>query len=226
MFLLQDSWAWGLPQAAIALVLAGALGIATLVTLHKRGPRIRLASESAAFLWAYLYWAAGLLVWLVAGYAWLATFTSSTVGFAYLIGVLVVTLVAPIWYAQLWTHGAAAGRLGGRAMHVMLAATTLSGAATAWATPLSGGVLANLGVLAEGDAAIPLILGTMPLGSAVAALCVAPFLPIGRFGKGLCMNCGYSLEGLPPTAKTDGAYRCPECGYHPSAAAPSECGEP
>jgi hypothetical protein len=220
MDLFFEFMAWGLPQAAIALMLAGALGIVTLIILHKRGPMTRLASESVAFFWACLYWAAGLLVWLLAGYAWLATITSSTAGIAYVMVVLLVTLVAPMWYAQLWTLAAAAGRLGGRSMHLMLAATTLAGAAAAWATPVVVMQLLKFGWMSDDGAAIPMILGTMPLGSAIAGLAVAPFLPVGRFPKGRCMNCGYDLAGLPASAKTDGALRCPECGYHPSAPAP------
>lgn len=222
MELIRESWGWGLPQAAIALAFAGALGIATVVILHKRGPKNRLAREGPAYAWAWLYVAAGVGAWLACGWAYLEANWSSTNGLAVAIGLFVAVLVTPIWYGQLSGLGSAASRLGARSMHGLLMPVTLAGAAAGSATPFVCGYLLKTGAMSDDGAVIPVILGVIPLGSAIAALCVAPCLPIGRFGTGLCMNCGYSLEGLPPSAKTDGALRCPECGYHPSAAPLSE----
>ena len=208
---------WGLPQAGIALAIAGALGIVAVLILHKRGPKNRLASEGPAYAWAWLYVAGGQALWLACGWAYLEANWSSTNGFAVAIGLFVAVLVTPIWYGQLSGLGSAASRLGARSMHGLLMPATLAGAASGSATPFVCGFLLKTGVMSDDGAVAPVILGVIPLGSAVAGLAIAPFLPVGRYGKGRCMNCGYSLEGLPPSALSDGAVRCPECGYHPSA---------
>ncbi|MEQ8317818.1 MAG: hypothetical protein RIE77_01990 [Phycisphaerales bacterium] len=218
--LVRESWAWGLPQAAIALLLAGALGIATLLVLDKRGPKNRLASDGPAYAWAWLYVAVGMAAWLLAGYAWLNANPSSTMGFAVVIGTFVAILVTPVWYGQLTGLGVAASRLGTRSMHLLMAAMTLAGVAAAAATPPACGLLLESGVMSDDGAVLPVIVGIIPLGSALAALCLAPMLPVGRYGKGRCMRCGYDLAGLPESSKTNGAIRCPECGYHPSATEP------
>lgn len=220
MDLVRESWAWGLPLAAIALLLAGALGIASLLILDKRGPKNRLASDGPAYAWAWLYVAVGMAACLLAGYVWLNANPSSTMGFAVVIGTFVAILVTPVWYGQLTGLGVAAARLGTRSMHMLMAAMTLSGVVAALATPLVNVAMIRVGLLSQGDAAMPMVLGVIPLGSAIAALVVAPLLPIGRFTRGLCMNCGYDLSGLPASASSDGAIRCPECGYHPSASEP------
>lgn len=215
--MLAELWNWGLPQAAVALVLAGAMGIATLVTLRKRGPKSRLAREGEAFMWAMVYAALGVSAWLLAGFLWLSNIQSSTAGLGVLVAMFVAPPAAVLWSGQLFVLGAAAGRLGGRSMHLMLAATTLAGAAAAWATPVVVMQLLRAGLMSDDGAAIPMVLGTMPLGSAIAGLAVAPFLPVGAHAKGRCMRCGYDLAGLPAPTPAEGAVRCPECGYHPWA---------
>lgn len=211
---------WGLPHAGIALAIAGALGIVAVLILHKRGPKYRLAPEGPAYAWAWLYVAAGVSLWLACGYAWLRANPSSTSGFGVVVGLFVAVLMIPVWYGQLSGLGSAAGRLGARSMHGLMAPMTLAGAAAGAVTPIVCDQLLEASVMSDDGAVIPVLVGVIPLGSAIAALCGAPFLPIGRYGKGHCMNCGYSLEGLPPSATTDGAVRCPECGYHPSAPTP------
>lgn len=211
-----ELWAWGLPQAAMALATAGALGFATIVILNRRGPKNRLAREDAAYAWACLYVAAGTGSWLMLGWVWLNASPSSTMGIAVAIGVIVAIPLSAVWHVQLSILGAAARRLGARSMHILMAAMSLAGVAAAVATPLVIIMLIRAGLLNEGDV-IPVLLGVIPLGSAIAGLAVAPFLPIGSHAKGRCMRCGYDLSGLAPTVKTGGALRCPECGYHPSA---------
>ncbi|MFI4917358.1 MAG: hypothetical protein ACIAS6_12740 [Phycisphaerales bacterium JB060] len=219
--LIRESWGYGLPQAAIALAFAGALGIAAAVILNRRGPKNRLASEGPAYAWAWLYVVVGMGLCLACGRAYLEANWSSTIGFAVAIGLFIAVLVTPLWYGQLTSLGAAASRLGVRSMHLMMAAMTLAGVAAAVATPLVITILTRLGLVSEGGDMIAVFLGTLPLGSAIAAISIAPFLPIGRYGKGRCMSCGYDLAGLPASTSSDGAVRCPECGYHPSQVANS-----
>jgi|GEM_PF-3685357 len=212
----REAWAWGMPQAATALAIAGAMGIATALVLHKRGPKNRLAPEGLAYAWAWLYVVAGMSLWIITGYAWLQANPSSMMGFAVVIGVFAAVLVVPVWYGQLSGLGAAGGRFGARSMHLLLVVMTLAGAISAAATPIVCEHLLNTDLMSDDGAVIPIIVGVIPLGSAVAALCLAPFLPVGRYGKGRCMSCGYDLKGLPPSTSSDGTVRCPECGYHPS----------
>lgn len=221
MLRFAELWAWGLPQAAIVLALAGAMGIATLVVMRKRGPMNRVAREGPAYAWACLYVAVGMASWLMLGWVWLNANPSSTMGIAVAVGVIVAIPLSPVWYAQLSVLGAATRRLGARSMHMMMAAMALGGVAAAVATPLVIIVFLRAGLISDDGAAIPMILGTMPLGSAIAGLAVAPFLPIGSHPKGHCMRCGYDLAGLPAPTPAEAAVRCPECGYHPTAATPS-----
>ena len=218
----REAWGWGLPQAAIALGIAGALGIATVLILHKRGPRNRLAPEGPAYAWAWLYVAAGVSFWLVAGYAWLQANPSSTVGIAVIIGVFAAALLTPVWYGQLSGLGAAAARLGARSMHTLLVVATLAGAASGAVTPIVCALLLGAGLMSDDGAVIPVTIGVIPLGSAIAALGISPVLPVGSFGKGHCMGCGYDLAGLPTPSTTDGGLRCPECGCQPQPLSASE----
>lgn len=210
----------GVPQAAIALAVVALLAVAVGRILRRRGPDRRLTRIGDGTTWGWLYGAIGLLCLLGVGYAAIVASASSTAGIGLLVLPFVALIAAPSWLALLGLVGGAAGRLGHRSIHLMLLVTTLAGVAVGTMAVWTEAVLVAWSAVASDGAALPMLLATLPLASVVAALVAAPFLPVGRFRAGLCINCGYDLAGLPASAMSDGAPRCPECGYHPSAGPP------
>ncbi|OAB57900.1 hypothetical protein AY599_21960 [Leptolyngbya valderiana BDU 20041] len=210
----------GVPQAALALIVVALLAWTVEKILRRRGPAQRLARAGDGVTWGWLYGAIGLICLLGVGYADIVASASSTAGIGLLVLPFVALIAAPPWLALLGFVGAAAGRLGHRSTHVMLLVATLTGVAVGAAGVWTEAVLVAWEAVASDGAALPMLLATLPLASVVAALVVAPFLPVGRFPAGHCINCGYDLAGLPPSTSNDRAVRCPECGYHPSAASP------
>lgn len=220
MHLIGQLWAFGLPQIAMALAVAAALHVVTVRMLRRRCPRgwpryVRVARRPSA-AWCV----GGLAAWFVATLAWMSTLTSSTAAIGLFLGVIVVAIASPFWHAQLFALGGAACGLGRTAMQRMLVAATFAGAATAIATPLVVGALHGASLLGDDGTAFPLILGTLPLGTAIAGLTISRFLPIDPRGP-CCPTCGYDLSGLPSaTGDKRTLPRCPECGYHPTAGPP------
>lgn len=210
----------GVPQAVIALAIVAVLAATVDKILRRRGPDRRLTPAGEGVTWGWLYGAIGLLCLLGVGYGAIVSSASSTAGIGLLVLPFVALIAAPSWLALLGTVGAAAGRLGHRSTHAMLLVATLAGVGVGTMAVWTEAVLVAWGAVASDGAALPMLLATLPLASAIAALALAPLLPVGRFPTGHCMNCGYDLTGLPPTATIDAAHRCPECGYHPSAPAP------
>ncbi|MFI4917357.1 MAG: hypothetical protein ACIAS6_12735 [Phycisphaerales bacterium JB060] len=212
----------GVPQAAVALVVVALLAWTVEKILRRRGPAHRLTRIGDGVTWGWLYGAIGLLCLLGVGYAVIVSSASSTAGIGLLVLPFVALIAAPSWLALLGSAGAAAGRLGHRSMHVMLLVATLAGVAVGAVAVWTEAVLLAWSAVASDGAALPMLLATLPLASVVAALVATPFLPIGRFPAGHCISCGYDLGGLPASTSSDGAVRCPECGYHPSAPPPPE----
>ncbi|MFI4882249.1 MAG: hypothetical protein ACIAQU_06655 [Phycisphaerales bacterium JB064] len=205
-----------LPPVLVAVIPC----VAAFIVMHRRGPRIRIERASAAIVPALLWCLVGLAAWAGLWLAYINANPDPQNGIAIYFVAAMAVLVAMPWAAVLFTLGAAAGRRGSWAMHLTIAAMALAGVVVGAAVPWLTGWLLAVGLITDDWTGLVLTLAAMPGASGLAALCIAPLLPLGNFGEGRCAACGYSLEGLPQSSTN--TPRCPECGYHPSLPASAE----
>lgn len=202
-----------LPAALLAIVPC----VAAFLVMQRRGPRIRIERTSAAIVPALLWCLVGLAAWVGLWLVFIVIQADPQGGLAILFLGAMALLIAPPWAVVLYALGAAAGRRGPRAMHLTIAVMALAGVMAGALVPWLTEWLLRWGVISDDWTGLVLTLAAMPVASGLAALCLAPLLPLGHYGQGRCPACGYSLDGLPEAP--DHAPRCPECGYHPRVAA-------
>lgn len=215
-------WALGLLPAAAMAALAFVLHLVAKRSLRKRCPDVRPGQLRAA-RGPTTYWCiAGISFCLIVLLLSIFVTGSSTAGIGVCFVLVVMAVVSPVWRLQLLALAGVARVLSHEAMHMTLFLGVGSGTLAAVCTPIVVTELAEAGMLADDGAAFPLVLGTLPLGTALGGLLVAALaagggLPIDGNGP-KCPECGYDLSGLPASASSEGGIRCPECGYHATQA--------
>ena len=155
----------------LATLAAAALPTAAaVVVLRRRGPRSRRLRRDAAIVPALLWWLAafGLGMGLAALLLPVHPELDERIGF-FSIGIM-MAVATPPWLAVLFVLGAAAGRIGGGAMHAMMGAMAMLGVLITAGTLVLIAVLVGQGVLPSSGSTDFLALCAIPVTSALIGL--------------------------------------------------------